>query len=127
MSFRQSKIITNLRNKIPHTIVNNILHYPIALGATIYYNFPARKLTIIGVTGSNGKTTTVTGIHHLLQLENIKTGMISTIKAKIETKEIEVKTVSSGQEALDALEKASFDLIILDMFMPEMSGRVVLE
>ena len=51
--------------------------------AAAFYNFPARKLTVIGVTGTDGKTTTTNIIHRILLAANIKAGMISTVNAVI--------------------------------------------
>lgn len=55
-----------------------------ALGylAASYYDFPSRHLTIIGITGTNGKTTTTHLLHSILKLATKgKTGFISTIGA----------------------------------------------
>jgi UDP-N-acetylmuramoyl-L-alanyl-D-glutamate--2,6-diaminopimelate ligase len=46
-------------------------------------NHPARKLRMIGVTGTDGKTTTTSMIHHILSQAGIPTGMISTVSAVI--------------------------------------------
>lgn len=51
--------------------------------AALLYGFPARKLTIIGVTGTDGKTTTVGMIHHILYAQHIKVGTLSTAFIKI--------------------------------------------
>jgi UDP-N-acetylmuramoyl-L-alanyl-D-glutamate--2,6-diaminopimelate ligase len=51
--------------------------------AAAYYGFPSRKLTVIGVTGTDGKTTTVNLIHNILVSCGIKAGMISTVNAVI--------------------------------------------
>lgn len=51
--------------------------------AAAFYDFPARKLTVIGVTGTDGKTTTTNIIHQILLAANIKAGMISTVNAVI--------------------------------------------
>ena len=48
-----------------------------------FYGYPARKLTMIGVTGTDGKTTTSNFIYHILQAAGIQTGMISTVNALI--------------------------------------------
>ena len=57
-----------------------------ALGqlATAYHDFPSRKLTVVGVTGTDGKTTTSTFIHSILKLATDgKAGYISTIAADL--------------------------------------------
>jgi UDP-N-acetylmuramoyl-L-alanyl-D-glutamate--2,6-diaminopimelate ligase len=51
--------------------------------AAAFYGYPARKLTMIGVTGTDGKTTTTNMIHQILLAAGIKSGMISTINAII--------------------------------------------
>lgn len=50
--------------------------------AAAYHNFPSRKLIVIGVTGTDGKTTTSHIMHSILkQADGIKAGFISTISA----------------------------------------------
>ncbi len=51
--------------------------------AAALYGYPARSLTMIGVTGTDGKTTTTNMIYHILQASGIRSGMISTINAVI--------------------------------------------
>ena len=51
--------------------------------AAAFYNWPARKLTVIGVTGTDGKTTTSNLIYKILIAAGIKAGMISTVNAVI--------------------------------------------
>jgi len=48
-----------------------------------FYDQPARHLTVIGVTGTDGKTTTTNLIFKILLAANIKAGMISTVNAVI--------------------------------------------
>ena len=48
-----------------------------------FYNWPARHLTVIGVTGTDGKTTTTNLIYQILLAAKIKAGMISTVNAVI--------------------------------------------
>jgi UDP-N-acetylmuramoyl-L-alanyl-D-glutamate--2,6-diaminopimelate ligase len=51
--------------------------------AAAFYGFPGRKLIVIGVTGTDGKTTTTNLIYAILQTTGYKVGMISTINAVI--------------------------------------------
>ncbi|MBZ0290906.1 MAG: UDP-N-acetylmuramoyl-L-alanyl-D-glutamate--2,6-diaminopimelate ligase, partial [Anaerolineae bacterium] len=52
--------------------------------AEAYHDFPSRKLVVIGVTGTDGKTTTSTLIHSILQVATGgKAGLISTVNAVI--------------------------------------------
>jgi UDP-N-acetylmuramoyl-L-alanyl-D-glutamate--2,6-diaminopimelate ligase len=46
---------------------------------TLFYGFPMRKLKVIGVTGTNGKTTTTLMIHQILNQAGYKVGFMSTI------------------------------------------------
>ena len=48
-----------------------------------FYGDPARQLDMIGITGTNGKTTTAFLVHHLLTMLGQKTGLISTVSYKI--------------------------------------------
>lgn len=48
-----------------------------------FWGYPAQKLTVIGVTGTDGKTTTANLIYHILLAAGLKTGMISTVNAQI--------------------------------------------
>jgi UDP-N-acetylmuramoyl-L-alanyl-D-glutamate--2,6-diaminopimelate ligase len=51
--------------------------------AAAFYEWPGRKLTVIGVTGTDGKTTTSNLIYHILKEAGLKAGMISTVNAVI--------------------------------------------
>jgi UDP-N-acetylmuramoyl-L-alanyl-D-glutamate--2,6-diaminopimelate ligase len=51
--------------------------------AAAFYDWPGRKLTVIGVTGTDGKTTTCNLIYQILVAAGLKAGMISTVNAVI--------------------------------------------
>ncbi|MBN1120506.1 MAG: UDP-N-acetylmuramoyl-L-alanyl-D-glutamate--2,6-diaminopimelate ligase [Anaerolineae bacterium] len=56
--------------------------------AAAYYGFPSRRLVMIGVTGTDGKTTTSNLIFSVLRKAGLRAGMISTIKAVIGDEEM---------------------------------------
>ncbi|MDE5924131.1 MAG: UDP-N-acetylmuramoyl-L-alanyl-D-glutamate--2,6-diaminopimelate ligase, partial [Muribaculaceae bacterium] len=53
----------------------------IALGhlASAWFGYPSEKLKLIGVTGTNGKTTTATLLYEMARLEGHKAGLLSTV------------------------------------------------
>ena len=51
--------------------------------AAAFYNWPGRQLTVLGITGTDGKTTTTNLIYKILLTAGIKAGMISTVNAVI--------------------------------------------
>lgn len=58
--------------------------------AAAYHDFPSRKLVVIGVTGTDGKTTTSTLIHSILQIATDgKAGLISTVSAYLGDKTVD--------------------------------------
>jgi UDP-N-acetylmuramoyl-L-alanyl-D-glutamate--2,6-diaminopimelate ligase len=78
--------MTKIKKLIPQWI-KNIYHLKLAILANLYYGFPSRKLVVIGVTGTNGKTTTVQMITKVLEEANKKVAMASTINFKINKEE----------------------------------------
>jgi UDP-N-acetylmuramoyl-L-alanyl-D-glutamate--2,6-diaminopimelate ligase len=72
----------------------------VALGrlAAAYYGHPSRHLTIVGITGTNGKTTTSYLVEALLQARGWKTGVVGTIEYRIGE-----RTLPAGQTTPDAL------------------------
>ncbi|MFA4826862.1 MAG: UDP-N-acetylmuramoyl-L-alanyl-D-glutamate--2,6-diaminopimelate ligase [Candidatus Shapirobacteria bacterium] len=60
-------------------IKNVFWHLPKSIFFHYYYGQLSNKLTLIGITGTDGKTTTCTLIHQVLQKSGIKSGLITTI------------------------------------------------
>ena len=67
--------------------IKNIYHLFQAILANIWYGFPSRKLKVIGVTGTDGKTTTTHLIAHILKTAGKKVSIISTVYAKVGNQE----------------------------------------
>src|SRR5688572_18938093 len=76
--------------KLPDTVKDNIVYVTVkdsaaALGiiASNYFGNPSEKLKLVGVTGTNGKTTTVTLLYQLFTKLGKKVGLISTVENRI--------------------------------------------
>lgn len=63
--------------------LKSLYHFIVAVIANIWFGFPSRKLTVIGVTGTDGKTTTTTLIYHILKQSGYKTSMITSVHAVV--------------------------------------------
>jgi UDP-N-acetylmuramoyl-L-alanyl-D-glutamate--2,6-diaminopimelate ligase len=63
-------------------------HKALALTASEFYNHPSKKLSLVGVTGTNGKTTIAGLLHQLFINVGYKAGLISTVKNCIVDKEL---------------------------------------
>lgn len=76
-----------------------------ALGeiAANYYDHPSQKLKLVGVTGTNGKTTTTTLLYDLFTNLGYKVGLISTIENKIGTNIIPATHTTPDAVALQSL------------------------
>ncbi len=55
----------------------------LALTSAAFYDYPARDMTVIGVTGTDGKTTTANLLYQILRTTGLKAGMVSTVNAQI--------------------------------------------
>jgi UDP-N-acetylmuramoyl-L-alanyl-D-glutamate--2,6-diaminopimelate ligase len=69
--------------------------------AAALHGYPARKLVMIGVTGTDGKTTTCSLIYQILLAAGIKAGMISTVEAVIGTEQVDTGLHVTTPDALE--------------------------
>lgn len=67
--------------------VKNFFHLITAFLAVLVNGYPARKLKVVGVTGTDGKTTTASLIYHILTQSGLKASLITSVSAKIGDKE----------------------------------------
>lgn len=58
----------------------------LSIAASEFYDNPSHKLKLVGITGTNGKTTTVTLLYELFRKLGYRCGLLSTIENKIEEK-----------------------------------------
>ncbi len=66
-----------------------------------FFNNPSSKLKLIGVTGTNGKTTTATLLYRLFQKLGYKAGLISTVKNIIDEKELSTNNTTPDSLTLN--------------------------
>lgn len=75
-----------LKKFIPDFVLSSY-HFILSFFGAAFYLFPSRKLIVIGVTGTNGKSTVVEMISKILEAANYKVASFSSIKFKIIDKE----------------------------------------
>lgn len=75
--------------EVPYLQIDDDPRKALAWLAAATHNFPARKLRMIGVTGTDGKTTTASMIHHILTHCGVQTGLISTVSALIGDQQVD--------------------------------------
>lgn len=77
----------------------------IALGylASEWWDNPSRKLKLVGVTGTNGKTTTATLIYEMARLMGYKAGLLSTVCNYIETEAVPTNQTTPDPLTINAL------------------------
>jgi len=81
---------TIICEQLPDTLETDITYIQVAssnealgLLASNYFDNPSEQILLIGVTGTNGKTTTVTLLHQLFTELGYKVGLLSTVENKI--------------------------------------------
>lgn len=83
-------MLSVLKKIIPKSVFKffqPIYHYGLALLGAVRYRFPSKKLTVIGITGTKGKTTTAELVNAILEAAGFKTALQSTLRFKIGDKE----------------------------------------
>lgn len=97
-----------------------------ALGriAANYYEDPSQKLKMVGITGTNGKTTTVTLLYQLFRSLNYKVGLISTVVNKIGREEIPSTHTTPDALQLNQLLRRMVDAGVTHCFM-EVSSHAI--
>lgn len=116
--------LAKIRKFIPTKIFSYFqpaYHYSLTLLATIIYRFPSRKIKVIGITGTKGKSTTTEIVNALLEEAGYKTALSNTIRYKIGSESINNKFKMSMpgrffvQRLIRKAVNAKCDYIILEM------------
>ena len=80
------KLPDNFHNNITYVEVQNASR-ALAFMASNYYEMPSENLKLVGVTGTNGKTTVATLLYQLFKKAGFKVGLLSTVKIMVDNKE----------------------------------------
>ena len=91
--------------ELPEQIINEITYVKVdngnkalAIMASNYYDTPSKNLKLVGITGTNGKTTVSSLLYQLFKNAGYKVGLISTIKIMVDDEEY--KTTHTTPDAL---------------------------
>ncbi len=103
----------------------NVYHLLVAFVANTWFNFPGKKLTVIGITGTDGKTTTVNLIYHILHEAKLNVSVISTVGATIHGKTLplgfhvttpsSIKLIKFLKQAVDNLHAEKQNYLVLEV------------
>ncbi len=98
-----------------------------ALGfiAANFYGNPSEKMKLVAITGTNGKTTTVTLLHQLFRRLGYKTGLLSTVENKIDDEVLPATHTTPDAIALNRLLKEMADQGCTHCFMEASSHAIV--
>lgn len=77
--------------------------YALAIASANFYDNPSRKLTLVGITGTNGKTTTVTLLHRMFTSLGYSCGLLSTIANYVGDKGSEAINTTSDPLTINSL------------------------
>src|SRR5918999_4556598 len=93
---------------VPELVVDSVR---LAMGpaAARFYGDPTAQLEVVGITGTNGKTTTAFLIRHLLEADGRKTGLLGTVKRVVGGVEEEVERTTPEAIDLQATFRAMLD------------------
>ena len=113
----------------PHVCYIQVSSSRYALGvlASNFYDNPSEQLQLVGVTGTNGKTTAVTLLHALFLDLGYKTGLISTIENKIHQKSIPATHTTPDAVTINQLLREMVDEGCAYCFMEVSSHAIVQE
>jgi UDP-N-acetylmuramoyl-L-alanyl-D-glutamate--2,6-diaminopimelate ligase len=112
-----------IKAAIPRRLFAVVAPYGHLVEAMVYnclYGFPARGMKVIGVTGTNGKTTTSFLIHRMLQSAGYKTGLMTTVawamgdEVQLQTQHMTNVPVPLLMRRLRAMRAAGVEWLVLE-------------
>ena len=94
--------IDNIIPGILYILVGNS-HHALGIMACNFYDNPSKQLKLVGVTGTNGKTTVATLLYKLFRAMNQHVGLISTVENRIDDKVLESTHTTPDPVSLNKL------------------------
>ena len=79
-------LIQKIRRHIPTRLAEYLrpaYHFDLSVLAAVWYRFPSRKIRVIAVTGTKGKSSTVEILNAILEEAGYKTAISNTIRFKV--------------------------------------------
>jgi len=91
--------------------VKIIYHWLLTLAAAIYYRFPSKKIKVVAITGTKGKTTCTELVSALLEAGGHKTAIVSTLRFKIgdQSERNLLKMTTPGRGAIQKILRQAVD------------------
>ena len=77
--------------------------HAVAMAADAFYGHPSGKLSLVGITGTNGKTTTVTLLYRLFKAMGHPAGLLSTIANYVDDKRLETANTTADPITINRL------------------------
>lgn len=101
-------------------------HHAMGIMASEFYGNPSSKLKLVGVTGTNGKTTTVTLLYNMFRKLGYKAGLLSTVVNYVDT--IKIEATHTTPDAI-SLNKLLADMVVhgCDYCFMEVSSHAVVQ
>jgi len=125
---------TIICEQLPESLATGITYIQVvdsakALGimAANFYGNPSEKIKVVAVTGTNGKTTTVTLLHQLFVRMGYSTGLLSTVENKINEEVIPSTHTTPDAVSVQALLRKMADVGCTHCFMEASSHAIVQE
>jgi len=108
---RSGKMILDILRKFIPSFLISWYHFTLSLLGAFLYKFPSRKMIMIGITGTSGKSTVVDLVSRILEEAGYKVASLSSVKFKIQDKEWEntLKMTMPGRLALQKFLKQAVD------------------
>jgi UDP-N-acetylmuramoyl-L-alanyl-D-glutamate--2,6-diaminopimelate ligase len=125
---------TIICEQLPASLAEGITYIQVldsakALGiiAANFYGNPSEKIKVVAVTGTNGKTTTVTLLHQLFVAMGYSTGLLSTVENKINEIILPATHTTPDAVSVQALLRKMVDAGCTHCFMEASSHAIVQE